>query len=151
MTADPVEFKAFKPDPEETETNEGFVFPPPERKVVTQAYDLSVQTLVDQWDSELLILPDIQREYIWDDPRASRLVESLLLNIPVPVVYFAETAESKFEIIDGHQRIRSIVRFLKNEFRLGALMILDEYSGKRFHQLPEREQRFLQMRTLRAW
>ena len=134
----------------EMDSDEEFSFPPAERKVFTQPVDLSVQTLVEQWQNEVLTLPEIQREYVWDNPKASRLIESLLLNIPIPVLYFAETAEAKYEIIDGHQRVRSIARFVGNEFMLGGLAILREYKHKRFHELPEREQRFLKMRTLRA-
>jgi hypothetical protein len=138
------------PDLGEMETEENFSFPPAERKVVTQPVDLSVQTLTEQWDSKLLFLPEIQREYVWDNGKASRLIESLILNIPIPVLYFAETADAKYEIIDGHQRVRSIGRFLGNEFSLSGLAVLPEYKGCRFHQLPDREQRFLKMRTLRA-
>jgi hypothetical protein len=134
----------------ESDDEEDFVFPPAERRVITQPVDLSVQTLVEQWKSGLLHLPDIQREYVWDNGKASRLVESLILNIPIPVLYFAETDDAKYEIIDGHQRVRSIVRFLDNEFILGGLGVLREYRGMRFHQLPAKEQRFLRMRTLRA-
>lgn len=125
-------------------------FPPPERKVITQPYDLSIKSLVEQWDDESLELPEMQREYVWDNPRASRLIESLLLNIPIPVLYFAETDEVKWEVIDGHQRIRSIVRFVKNEFALSSLQVLGDLNRRRFHQLPDREQRFLERRTLRA-
>ena len=132
------------------DSEEEFSFPPAERRVVTQPVDLSVQTLFDQWESGHLSLPEIQREYVWDNGKASRLNESLLLNIPVPVLYFAETADAKYEIIDGHQRVKSIARFLKNEFTLSGLGVLREYKGLRFHQLPEREQRFLKMRTLRV-
>lgn len=128
----------------------GTGFPPAERKVVTQSYDLAVQTLAEQWDNDHLVLPEIQRDYVWDNPRASRLVESLLLNIPIPVLYFAETEHAKWEIFDGHQRVRSVVRFLKNEFRLNGLSVLAEHNGHRFHQLPEREQRFLKTRMMRA-
>lgn len=128
----------------------GSGFPPAERKVVTQSYDLSVQTLADEWDAKSLVLPDIQREYVWDNARASRLVESLLLNIPIPVLYFAETDDAKWEIFDGHQRVHSVVRFLKNEFRLSGLSVLSEQNGSRFHQLPKREQRFLKTRMMRA-
>jgi uncharacterized protein DUF262 len=137
-------------DVAELETEEDFSFPPAERKVVTQPVDLSVQTLLEQWESKLLFLPEIQREYVWDNGKASRLIESLLLNIPVPVLYFAETTDAKYEIIDGHQRVRSIVRYLKNEFSLSGLAVLREYKGLRFHKLPDREQRFLKMRTLRV-
>lgn len=134
----------------EMEGEEAFVFPPAERKVITQPLDLSVHTLFDQWEHKLLLLPDIQREYVWDNGKASRLIESLILNIPIPVLYFAETPDAKYEIIDGHQRVRSIVRYLKNEFALSGLHVLREYKGYRFHQLPDREQQFLRMRTLRA-
>jgi len=134
----------------ESDNDEPIVFPPAERKVITQPVDLSVQTLVEQWDAKLLILPDIQRQYVWDNGKASRLIESLILNIPIPVLYFAETQDAKYEIIDGHQRVRSIARFLANEFPLSGVSVLREYKGERFHQLPDREQRFLKMRTLRA-
>jgi uncharacterized protein with ParB-like and HNH nuclease domain len=96
---------------EADEADESEGFPPAERKVVTQSYDLSVQTLKERWDTDELLLPEIQREYVWDNPRASRLIESLLLNIPIPVLYFAETDDAKWEIFDGHQRVRSVVRF----------------------------------------
>ncbi len=125
-------------------------FPPAERKVVTQSYDLSVQTLLEQWEGKELLLPETQREYVWDNPRGSRLVESLLLNIPIPVLYFAEADDGTWEIYDGQQRVRSVVRFIKNEYRLSSLRVLAELNGKRFHQLPKREQRFLTTRMIRA-
>jgi hypothetical protein len=134
----------------EMETEEDFTFPPAERKVITQPVDLSIQTLVEQWRAKSLILPEIQREYVWDNGKASRLIESLLLNIPIPVLYFSETPDAKYEIIDGHQRVHSIARFVGNEFKLSGLAVLREYKGKRYHELPDREQRFLKMRTLRA-
>lgn len=135
---------------DETEGAEGEGFPPAERKVVTQSYDLAVQTLDERWRGEDLVLPSIQREYVWDNPRASRLIESLLLNIPIPILYFAETESGKWEIFDGQQRVRSVVRYLANEFRLSTLTVLAELNGRRFFELPEREQRFLKSRMMRA-
>jgi len=141
---------ALDQDLEESEGDESFDFPPPERKITTQPYDLSIQTLVEQWNSSLLEIPDIQREYVWDNGRASRLIESLILGVPVPPLYFAETKDARFEVIDGHQRVRSIARYFGNEFPLSGLRVLGEYKGLRFHQLPPREQRFLKTRTLRV-
>jgi hypothetical protein len=129
---------------------EDFSFPPAERRVITQPLDLSVQTLQEQWTTKQLVLPDIQREYVWDNAKASRLIESLLLNIPIPVLYFAETEEAKYEIFDGHQRVRSIVNYLGGVYPLSGLAVLREYRGLRYLELPEREQRFLRMRTLRT-
>ena len=147
MTTEPGENPA---DLAEMLDEEPVAFSPTERRLVTQPLDLSVQTLCDQWQEELLILPDIQREYVWDNGKASRLVESLLLNIPIPVLYFAETEEAKYEIFDGHQRTKSITRYINNEFPLAGLAVLREHKGKRFHELPAKDQRFLRMRTLRV-
>jgi Protein of unknown function DUF262 len=135
---------------ENDNSDETFGFPPPERKISTASYDLSVNTLVEQWNDKLLIIPEMQREYVWDDGRASRLIESLMLNIPVPPVFFAETEDATYEVIDGHQRITSIVRFIENQFPLSGLRLQTEYLRKRFHQLPPREQRFLRTRVVRA-
>lgn len=121
-----------------------------DRRLITQSYDLSVTTLLEQWDDGTLQLPEIQRQYVWDNARASRLIESLLLNIPIPVVYFAETDDVKYLVIDGHQRIRSIARYVNNEFALSGLKILGDLRNKRFHHLSEREQRQIKTRVLRA-
>ena len=144
------DFDQLEQDLGELDDSESSSLPLEERKVSTQPLDLSVQTLVEQWTLDVLVLPEIQRQYVWDDGKASRLVESLLLKIPIPVLYFAETEEAKFEIIDGHQRVRSIARYMSNEFALSGLPFLKEFNAYRFHQLPPREQRFLKMRTLRA-
>jgi len=121
-----------------------------ERRLVTQPYDLSINTLVEQWTDGTLTLPEIQRQYVWDNARASRLVESLLLNVPIPVVYFAETADLKYLVIDGHQRILSVVRFLDNQFALSGLRVLADLNRRRFHQLSERDQRLIKTRVIRA-
>ena len=92
----------------------------------------------------------MQREYVWDNGRASRLIESFLLNIPVPPVYFADTPESVLQVVDGHQRVKSIVRYFNNEFDLIGIDILSAHKGSRFYQLPDKEQRHLKTRTLRA-
>ena len=137
-------------DLEEADVTEDYEFPPPDRKITTQPYDLSLQTLSEQWKHEILVIPPMQREYVWDKGKASRLIESLLLNIPVPPVYFAERPDAVFEIVDGHQRVRSIVRYLNNEYALTDVRILTEYKRARFHELPGKEQRFLRSRSLRT-
>jgi hypothetical protein len=134
----------------ERDQEEASEFPPAERVIHTQAYDLSLNTLKEQWDDETLIIPEFQREYVWDNAKASRLIESLLLNIPIPILFFSETQEANYEVVDGHQRIRSIVRYFDNQFPLSGLRIQEEFRGIRFHQLPEREQRFLRTRVMRA-
>ena len=121
-----------------------------ERTVHTQGYDLSVNTLFEQWTDKILVLPEFQREYVWDNAKASRLVESLLTGIPIPILYFAETPAATYEIVDGHQRVFSLVRFIDNQFALTGLRLRNELRGLRFHRLPERDQRFLRTRVMRA-
>lgn len=137
---------------ENDEVTESSAIPANERKLVTQSYDLSVATLMEWWEDQTLVLPEIQREYVWTNSKASRLVESLLLNVPIPVLYFAEATEETYEVIDGHQRIRSIARYINNEFSLSGLRILadKEHVGKRFHQLPLSDQRRIRTRVIRA-
>lgn len=134
----------------EIDPDQSISYPPNERRVLTQGYDLSVNTLIEQWRDGLLYIPDFQRDYVWDNGRASRLIASLLLNIPVPALYFSETEDAKYEIIDGHQRVRSIVRFTRGEFALTSLRVLGEHANRRFFRLPERDQRFLLTRIMRT-
>lgn len=124
---------------------------PPDRKLVTQPYDLVVRTIVGQIDDKSLIVrPPYQRGYVWDDGRASRLIESLLMNIPIPACYFAEEENGSHTVIDGQQRLYSIWRFVNNHFRLRRLRALTEFNGKAFKDLTEREQRIVLGRTIRC-
>lgn len=87
-----------------------------ERKVLIQPYDYAVRTLMDMIvEGDLKLDPDYQRNYRWPDDKASRFIESIALNIPVPVLYFAEEADGSFSVIDGQQRLTSLFRYLKPE------------------------------------
>lgn len=77
--------------------------------------------------------PDFQREFVWlDITRKSRLIESLLLRIPLPVFYFSQDEEGKFKVVDGVQRLTVIQDFLSNKFRLRNLEYLKECEGRWF-------------------
>lgn len=71
--------------------------------------------------NDIITDPDYQRKYVYDDKRASCLIESILIGIPIPVIYLAEEDEGIYSVIDGQQRITSFVRYLKNEFQLSGL------------------------------
>lgn len=135
--------------PEEDDSPIGLT--PPDRRLVTQPYDFAVRTIIDQInDHSLEVKPSFQRGYVWDDKRASGLVESLLMNIPIPVCYFAEEESGKFTVIDGHQRLYSIWRYASNLFALKDLRTLNEFNGKYFRDLREREQRLILGRSIRC-
>ncbi|MEU2342195.1 DUF262 domain-containing protein [Streptomyces sp. NPDC013082] len=122
-----------------------------ERRLVTQPYDLSLATLAeDIKQGQLLLSIQYQRKYVWDRSKASRLIESFLLNIPVPVCYFAENPDGTYEVIDGLQRIQTVNDFLADEFSLRGISVLKEHEGQCFSDLPPREQRRLTSRTVRC-
>lgn len=110
---------------------------------------MSLQELKNLVDANDIITdPDYQRKYVYDDKRASCLVESILIGIPIPVIYFAEEDESVYSVIDGQQRITSFVRYLKNEFPLTGLKKLYNLNGLYFKELDKTTQRRLNMQAL---
>jgi len=122
-----------------------------DRRLLTQPYDYSIQQLIDELSRGKIRLDiEYQRQYVWDDGKASRLVESLLLNVPIPVCYFAEDDDFNFEVIDGLQRITSLNRYFKNEFALTGVTVLVEVQGKKYSDLAPRDQRRLASRTIRC-
>src|SRR5579864_5331896 len=61
---------------------------PPDRKLITQPYDLAVSELVTQIaNGDLILNPVYQRKYVWDNEKASKLIESLVINVPIPAIY----------------------------------------------------------------
>lgn len=143
-----VEQDASVQDPDET--------PLRDRKVVTQPYDLVVQSLSEQIKGGTIFLrplsdrPHFQRQYVWSDALASRLIESILLNVPIPPCFLSQNDEYELDVIDGQQRLYSIHRFLDNQFALNKLEVLTELNGLRLHELPTKNQRQLRTHTLRC-
>ena len=122
-----------------------------DRKLVTQPYDLGLKSISqDIEQGRILLTIEYQRKYVWDSGKASRLIESLLLNVPIPVCYFAEDVNGGYEVIDGLQRLTTIKNFLEDEFALSGLSVLTELDGKRFKELAPRDRRRLENRTIRC-
>jgi hypothetical protein len=88
-------------------------------------------------ESGMFVLnPDFQREFVWKEPKLSKLIESCLLRIPLPVFYLAETKDGKVIIVDGLQRLTTFYDFLKGEFKLRGLGFSKDVNGRRFEELP---------------
>lgn len=76
-----------------------------------------VSTFYQQWkDGDLIVNPEFQRKFVWDIKKASQLIESILLRIPIPSIYVSESETERFEVIDGQQRLSSIFYFLDGKF-----------------------------------
>lgn len=127
-------------------------------------FETSSRRIIDLYrayntDKELDPRPSFQRGYVWDRNRASKLIESVLLNVPIPLIYTAEEESGKEVVIDGQQRLTTCFSFIeeffpaarsdvekaksgnyavkRKPFRLGKMKILRELEGKSYTQLPD--------------
>lgn len=98
----------------------------------------------------LNLRPEYQRRLVWDDSKRSLFIESLLLNVPIPPIFLYEWELSRYEVMDGQQRLNSVVDFYENGFALKGLEKWEELNGLRFKELPEILQRGLDRRRLSA-
>ncbi|WAL73015.1 DUF262 domain-containing protein [Kitasatospora sp. YST-16] len=100
----------------------------------------SLRNILDQIDEgSIEIAPDFQRLQVWRTDQKSLLVESLLLQIPLPAFYFAEDADGSFRVVDGLQRLSTLHSFVRGGeggFALGKLEHLDDLKNMRFSDLP---------------
>ena len=94
--------------------------------------------------------PTYQRRLRWPQKKRSLLIESFLLNIPVPPVFLFERDYNEYEVIDGRQRLETIREFLSNNFMLSGLEYWSELNRKRFNDLPSVLQKGLLRRSLAA-
>lgn len=105
--------------------------------------DYPFETIVARITSDkpkLLLNPDFQRKYKWDKDgwgRSSKFIESCLMRIPLPSCYFAEDKEGRHIVIDGVQRLTTIVKYLQDEFALEGLTTFKNLEGKKFSEIGE--------------
>jgi hypothetical protein len=135
-----------------------------ERKVLIQQYDYAVRTLMDMVvEGDLVLDPDYQRQYRWPDEKAARFIESIVLNIPVPVLYLAEDRDGTFSVIDGQQRLTSLLRFIKPHelsslypdrqlapLALNDLRVRPDLNGMSYASLPRLDKSALAKRPIRC-
>ena len=109
---------------------------------ITKA-DFTVNSIIDKINrNKVNLRPSYQREYVWTVRTASKLVESLMLNIPIPTMFFHEVNDGLLEVVDGKQRLTSIWAFINGEFpngqkfKLRGLDVFAEHNDKTFAELP---------------
>lgn len=129
-----------------------------ERTVKTQNIEYDLETLVKKIEKKTIKLnPEYQRNHRWDKKTSSRLIESLILNIPIPTVYLSQDVDvdeevdegiSRYSVIDGQQRLSAIYGFMKNEYALEELEVLDSLNGAKYDELPPFLVRRLEERTI---
>lgn len=99
-------------------------------------------------DSDIFI-PPYQRRFVWNPDRQSKFIESVLLGLPIPYIFTADTGDGRLEIVDGSQRLRTLVAFIKGDLRLKNLEVLNTLNGFSFSDLIKSRQRKFNNATIR--
>ncbi|MFN7112123.1 MAG: DUF262 domain-containing protein [Brevundimonas sp.] len=146
---DDVALPDVEPSPDET-IDEQFAKQP--FRVVYQTNNFllpQIKALIDDGE-DFTIRPEYQRRLRWHNKQKSLLIESLLLNVPVPPVFFYENDLARYEVMDGQQRLNAIKEFLDNSFKLRGLEVLSSLNGRSYLQLTPRVKRSLDRASISA-
>src|SRR6266702_8820949 len=126
---------------------EALAVQPDKRIIHAKPGDVEVDSLYNKAKrGKLLVQPDFQRDFVWDVKRASRLIESALLQIPIPTIYISEEPDGREYVIDGQQRLTAFFSFLDGKFpdggkfALTGLKVYPELNGKPYDAMDERLQ-----------
>lgn len=112
--------------------------------------EYSVELLAKKVRAEDFVVPSYQREFTWDLQRKSRFIESLIMGLPIPFLFFWEMPDGRLEIVDGSQRLRTLEEFILGDLQLAELEVLPAISGFKFKNLPESRQRKIGNRSIRG-
>jgi Protein of unknown function DUF262 len=120
-----------------------------QRTIDYDTKEFTVELFVQKLDNGDFFIPAYQREFVWHEKRRAKFIESVLLGLPIPFMFAADTPDGTLEIVDGAQRLRTLREFLDNKLVLTSLEQLTMLEGRRFSDLPTSQQRKFKNRTLR--
>ncbi|PRR84565.1 DUF262 domain-containing protein [Clostridium vincentii] len=120
-----------------------------EARIITEqgAYKLAILPQIFKQDNYML-RPDFQRRITWDDKKRSKLIESFIMNIPIPPVFIYEKDYDNYEVMDGLQRISTIIDFYEDRFKLVGLEEWKELNGRTYSHLPQKVKEGIDRRQL---
>lgn len=109
-----------------------------EVRIVTEQARYPLDTITGMVSSgKYNLMPTFQRRHRWDNEKKSRLIESFIMNVPIPPIFLYEVEFSQYEVMDGLQRLSTICDFYADRFTLTGLKLWPELNGKKYSELPE--------------
>lgn len=121
-----------------------------QRQVEYDTKDYTLELLLDKFEKGDFYIPDYQRQFVWKPNNRSLFIESVLLGLPIPFMFFAGCDDGRLEIIDGAQRMQTLREFVKRKMKLSKLAKLAELDGFVFEDLSTATQRKFLNRTFRV-
>lgn len=121
-----------------------------QRQVEYDTKDYTLELLLDKFEKSDFYIPDYQRQFVWKPNNRSLFIESVLLGLPIPFMFFAGCDDGRLEIIDGAQRMQTLREFVKRKMKLSKLAKLTELDGFVFEDLSTATQRKFLNRTFRV-
>lgn len=112
--------------------------------------EFSIEILASKMELGEFVVPPYQREFTWEAPRKSRFIESVLMGLPIPFLFFWEMPNGKLEVVDGSQRLRTLQEWIYGNLQLTQLEELTTLSFSRFSDLEESRQRKVKNRSIRG-
>ena len=123
-------------------------------KIISYPADYTLQGLYDKFERGELVIPEFQRGWVWSHAKASKLIDSFLLGLPVPSIFLYKEPSQKQLVIDGQQRLRTVCAFFNGELPDGNKFFLKDVSpqweGKYYSDLDEPEKIRLRDTVLRS-
>lgn len=121
-----------------------------EVRIVTEQARYPLPNVVGMYEDtkKYVLNPDFQRRHRWNRQKQSRLIESFIMNVPIPPIFLYEVEYSRYEVMDGLQRMTAIYEFYKDKFPLTDLEEWRELNGLRYSELPDQVQKGIDRRYL---
>jgi hypothetical protein len=130
-----------------------------QKKVDFDVKEYTIEYYVDKFKTGEFFIPEYQRDFVWDEKRQAKFIESVVLGLPVPFIFVAdvygrddkddESDDGNLEIVDGSQRIRTLTSFVDNELQLNGLEVLDELNNLYFRDFSAPRQKRFKNSTIR--
>lgn len=111
--------------------------------------DYTIEFLVDKFNRNDFFIPSYQRAFVWLPRNKTLFIESIFLGLPIPFMFFGDCSDGRMEIIDGAQRVQTIVEFKNNKLQISNLKKLTKLNGLYFKDLSEAQQRKFLNKSLR--
>lgn len=121
-----------------------------QKQIEYDTKDFTLELLIGKFKKGDFYIPEYQRKFVWRPKNKSLFIESVLLGLPIPFMFFASCEDGTLEIVDGAQRMQTLAEFLDNKLRLSNLQKLTYLNGFKFKDLSEAQQRKFNNKTFRV-